>query len=55
LTTDDIPENIIEALDAGAEGEYAPPAVKKNEITKRTKADTLANYDYTGQSYLVMC
>jgi hypothetical protein len=54
-TTDDIPEKIIEALDAGAEGEYAPPAVKKNEITKRTKADTLANYDYTGQSYLMLC
>ncbi len=54
-TVDDIPAKILEALEKGAEGDYAPPAVNKTKIAGRTQAGVLANYDYTGQSYLMLC
>ena len=43
-TINDIPEKMIVALEKGAEGQYAPPAVSKTAITNRTTADTLADF-----------
>lgn len=53
-TPEQIPQKIVDAL--GVAGEYTT-AVTIDDIkaSGRVKADTLSNYDYTGQSYLMTC
>ena len=53
-SVDQIPIKILDAL--GVAGEYTS-AVTKEDIENRGRqnAGTLSNYDYTGQSYLMLC
>ena len=53
-TSAQIPEKIMEALSVA--GEYTPAVTSDDiECNGRAQSNTLTNYDYTGQSYLMIC